>query len=81
MAAEFYLQHEQFEHGFAAIEDDDDKGRDLRRQCGETLVRNIGRMFRTIGLQIGYRYDGSPICVPDDTPAPPDDPENFVAAA
>ena len=38
-------------------------------------------MFRTIGLQIGYRYEGSPICVPDGTPAPPDDPENFVASA
>jgi hypothetical protein len=32
-------------------------------------------------LQIGYRYEGSPIVVPDGTPAPPDDPENFVASA
>ena len=38
-------------------------------------------MFRTIGLQLGYRYEGSPIVVPDGTPAPPDDPENFVASA
>ncbi|HEY2136400.1 MAG TPA: FAD-dependent monooxygenase, partial [Xanthobacteraceae bacterium] len=81
MAAEFYLQHEQFENGFAAIEDDSEEGRMLRRACGEILVQTIGRMFRTIGLQIGYRYDGSPICVPDGTPAPPDDPEGYVPSA
>ena len=38
-------------------------------------------MFRTIGLQLGYRYEDSPIVVPDGTPPPPDDPENFVASA
>jgi 2-polyprenyl-6-methoxyphenol hydroxylase-like FAD-dependent oxidoreductase len=81
MAAEFYLQHEEFEHGFAAIEDDTDAGHALRRRCGDALVRGVGRMFRTLGLQIGYRYDASPICVPDGTPAPPDDPETYVPSA
>ena len=81
MAAEFYLQHEAFEHGFAAIEDDTDEGRALRRRCGDALVRGVGRMFRTLGLQIGYRYDGSPICVPDGTAAPADDPETCVPSA
>ena len=38
-------------------------------------------MFRTIGLQLGYRYEDSPIIVPDDTEPVPDDPENFVASA
>jgi hypothetical protein len=38
-------------------------------------------MFRTIGLQLGYRYEGSPICVPDGTPAPPDDAEQFEPSA
>ena len=81
MAAEFYLQHEEFEFGFAAIEDDTEEGRALRRRCGDALVRGVGRMFRTLGLQIGYRYDGSPICVPDGTAAPPDDAENYVPTA
>jgi 2-polyprenyl-6-methoxyphenol hydroxylase-like FAD-dependent oxidoreductase len=81
MAAEFYLQHEQFEHGFASIEDDTEEGRALRRRCGEALVGSVGRMFRTLGLQIGYRYDGSPICVPDGSPAPPDDPATYVPTA
>ena len=81
MAAEFYLQHEEFEHGFAAIADDTDEGRALRQRCGDALVRGVGRMFRTLGLQIGYRYDASPVCVPDGTPAPPDDPETYVPSA
>jgi hypothetical protein len=38
-------------------------------------------MFRTIGMQIGYRYEDSPIIVPDGSPAVPDHPENFVASA
>ena len=81
MAAEFHLQHEEFERGFAAIEDEGEEGRALRRRCGEALVRNVGRMFRTIGLQIGYRYEASPICIADGTPAPPDEPAAYVPTA
>jgi len=81
MAAEFYLAHEHFDEGLGAIDDDSDKGRTLRDRLGRELVRDIGAMFRTIGMQIGYRYDGSPICVPDGTPAPPDHPEHFVPSA
>ena len=81
MAAEFYLAHGGFADGIAAIEDDTDSGRQIRRRLGESLNRDVGRMFRTAGLQLGYRYEGSPICVPDDTPAPPDDPEQFTPSA
>ena len=28
-------------------------------------MTELGRAFRTLGLQIGYRYEGSPILVPD----------------
>src|SRR5262249_1540664 len=52
-------------------------GAEVRRRMGEVLVRDIGRLFRTVGLQIGYRYENSPICIPDGTPAYPDDPEVF----
>jgi 2-polyprenyl-6-methoxyphenol hydroxylase-like FAD-dependent oxidoreductase len=81
MAAEFYLAHGEFVDGIAAIEDDSDAGRQLRRRLGASLTRDVGRMFRTAGLQLGYRYEDSPICVADGTPAPPDDPEEFVASA
>lgn len=78
---EFYLAHEDFDEDLAAIEDDSAEGRALRERVGPRLVQSIGRMFGTIDLQIGYRYDNSPIIVPDDTFAAPDDPENFVASA
>jgi 2-polyprenyl-6-methoxyphenol hydroxylase-like FAD-dependent oxidoreductase len=80
-SAGFHLSHGNFERGFAAIEDDSDEGRALRAKLGPQLVRDVGRMFRTIGVQLGYRYEDSPICVPDGTPPPPDDPEHFVASA
>ena len=81
MAAEFYLAHEHFEDGLSAIEDDSEQGRTLRARLGRELERDVGAMFRTIGLQLGYRYEDSPICVSDGTPAPPDDPEKFVPSA
>jgi 2-polyprenyl-6-methoxyphenol hydroxylase-like FAD-dependent oxidoreductase len=81
MAAEFYLAHEQFEDGLGAIEDDGEQGRALRQRLGRKLEQDVGAMFRTIGLQLGYRYEDSPICVPDGTPAPPDNPETFVPSA
>ena len=47
---------------------------------GETLLRDVGRMWRTPGLQIGYRYEDSPICVPDGTAPYPDTPHEFIAS-
>jgi 2-polyprenyl-6-methoxyphenol hydroxylase-like FAD-dependent oxidoreductase len=79
--AGFHLAHGQFESGFSSIEDDSAEGRALRALLGPQLVMQVGAMFRTIGLQLGYRYEGSPIVVPDGTPEPPDDPENFIASA
>jgi hypothetical protein len=38
-------------------------------------------MFRTLGVQLGYRYDPSPICVPDGTPPPADEPETYIPTA
>ena len=45
------------------------------------LERKIGGEFRTLGLQLGYCYENSPICVPDGTPPPPDDPATYTANA
>jgi 2-polyprenyl-6-methoxyphenol hydroxylase-like FAD-dependent oxidoreductase len=83
MAAEFYLAHEDIDMNMnlSLIDDDSHAGRALRARLGPQLVHQIGAMFRTIGLQLGYRYEDSPIIVPDGTPTPPDDPEMFVASA
>ncbi len=81
MTAEFYGEHQKFDDGIAAIEDAGPRGEEVRARVGEALVRGVGRMFRTTGMQIGYRYEGSPICVGDQTPPEPDHPENFVPSA
>jgi 2-polyprenyl-6-methoxyphenol hydroxylase-like FAD-dependent oxidoreductase len=81
MAAEFYLAHEHFEQGLSAIDDDSSEGRALRTKLARELEHDVGAMFRTIGLQLGYCYEGSPICVADGTSEPLDDAENFVPSA
>jgi hypothetical protein len=80
LTAEFYGEHGKFD-GLAAIEEDSAAGAQARQRIGEALVSGIGRMFRTAGLQLGYCYENSPICVPDCTPPCPDDPEDFTPSA
>jgi 2-polyprenyl-6-methoxyphenol hydroxylase-like FAD-dependent oxidoreductase len=80
MSAEFHSDQQRGDDGIEAIDDDSPAGAIARKRIGEALVRAIGRQFRTTGLQIGYRYEDSPICVPDGTPPEPDDAENFVAS-
>jgi hypothetical protein len=78
MSAEFHVEHGKLGDQLATIEDDSAAGAQARARLGEALVRGVGRMFRTTGLQIGYRYENSPICVDDGTPPDPDNPEAFV---
>jgi hypothetical protein len=42
----------------------------VRREVGDLIQQQKIREFRTLGVVIGYHYDGSPILVPDGTPAP-----------
>lgn len=52
------------------ILDDTAAGAATRRRIGEHM-RVAGREdWDSIGLQLGYRYDDSPLCVPDGTPPP-----------
>jgi 2-polyprenyl-6-methoxyphenol hydroxylase-like FAD-dependent oxidoreductase len=80
-ATGFYQGHRDFERGVETIEDATAEGDEIRKRLGEQLLRDIARMFRTTGVQLGYRYDPSPICVPDGTPPPTDDPETYVPTA
>ena len=81
MATEFHLAHGAFAGDMAAIEDASEAGEALRRRVGGGLTETVGRMFRTAGLQLGYRYEASPICMADDASPPPDDPERFMPSA
>lgn len=53
--------------------DDTPEAEALRREIGAGLKESTQAEWQSWGLQVGYRYDDSPICIPDGTPAPPDD--------
>jgi 2-polyprenyl-6-methoxyphenol hydroxylase-like FAD-dependent oxidoreductase len=48
-----------------------------RSNCGY----DYGARYEDAGLQLGYFYEGSPVIVPDGTPAPVDDPRNYSPIA
>jgi 2-polyprenyl-6-methoxyphenol hydroxylase-like FAD-dependent oxidoreductase len=50
----------------------DEKGEQARAKVRAYVEKHIGDGWDTLGLQIGYRYDESPICIPDGTAPPPD---------
>jgi 2-polyprenyl-6-methoxyphenol hydroxylase-like FAD-dependent oxidoreductase len=62
------------------IEHDDAAGEAARTELSARL-RRLARQFNASGLQLGHRYNGSPICIADGTPPPPDDPNVYVPTA
>ncbi|MCC2098781.1 MAG: FAD-dependent monooxygenase [Hyphomicrobiales bacterium] len=81
MATKFYESHLEFGEGLSAIEDDSPAGEQIRAEAAPKMMQQVARMFRTTGLQLGYRYDRSPVCIDDGSPAIADDPEHFIASA
>lgn len=57
------------------------EGEQCRREVGETFVTSLHDEWVSWGIQLGYRYDNSPIVVGDGTPAPADDPGEYVQTA
>ncbi|WP_194724990.1 FAD-dependent oxidoreductase [Noviherbaspirillum malthae] len=57
----------------AAVCDDTPEGERVRREIGKRMRDSTRVEWESLGLQIGYRYEDSPICVPDGTPPLPDD--------
>jgi hypothetical protein len=52
-----------------------------RRVFGAKFTATMRREWFTIGIQLGYRYENSPICIPDGTPAPPDETATYTQTA
>ena len=77
-ATEFFFSHAR-EQETTAIAEDSERGRRVREEVGTALLENLGRMTESLGLQIGYQYHPSPICISDGTPPLPDDPDHYVA--
>ncbi|WP_103383217.1 FAD-dependent monooxygenase [Pseudonocardia dioxanivorans] len=60
------------------LDQTDETGDSARRAMGELIHTLRGREYRSIGVQLGYRYVDSPACIPDGTAAPPDEPDVYV---
>ncbi|WP_259460699.1 FAD-dependent monooxygenase [Paraburkholderia sp. BL23I1N1] len=60
------------------LDDDSAEGARLRREVGERIRAAKLREFATLGVVLGYRYEESPVIVPDGTPPPVRDFVNYV---
>jgi hypothetical protein len=81
MATSFYQHNEAFAQWSPQLEEDSAEGERARGEFGAALVSKVGGEFRTLGLQIGYAYENSPICVADGSAPPPDDPATYLPNA
>ena len=54
------------------IEEDSEEGKQLREKARAAILRTRAKEFQhdSAGIELGYRYENSPICVSDGTPAP-----------
>ena len=63
-----------------ALDADTPEGDALRARLQDDL-RGQEKLLKSSGVLLGYRYTDSPICVPDGTAEPPDDPRVYVPTA
>ena len=54
-----------------AIADDNAEGARVRREMGAAIIASQTKVYVTDGTALGYVYEGSPICWPDDSAAAP----------
>lgn len=57
----------------AAVFEPGSAGDVARHEFGSWYAAEMRREWFTLGIHLGYRYDDSPVIVPDGTPAPPDE--------
>src|SRR5215216_3121588 len=61
--------------------DESEQGARTRERLGREFSALMRHEWFTLGVHLGYRYESSPICWPDGTSAPPDDPKVYVPTA
>jgi 2-polyprenyl-6-methoxyphenol hydroxylase-like FAD-dependent oxidoreductase len=67
--------------GHPDIADDTPQGAATREKVGREFTAMMRREWFTLGIHLGYRYEGSPICWPDGTAPPPDEARSYVPVA
>jgi 2-polyprenyl-6-methoxyphenol hydroxylase-like FAD-dependent oxidoreductase len=63
------------------VDDDGVEAELIRQQLGEALSRHVRNEFNIPGLQLGLRYEGSPIVSTESTVCPADVPNHFASDA
>jgi len=66
---------------FPWIDEDGAAADQARHELGEKVKATTRREWESDGVQLGYRYDRSPICWDDGSVGPPDDPSDYVQTA
>lgn len=61
--------------------DDTPEGEAQRRAVGAEMSEALRQEWYSLGIGMGYRYDKSPIVVPDGTPPTADDPTIYIPTA
>jgi 2-polyprenyl-6-methoxyphenol hydroxylase-like FAD-dependent oxidoreductase len=61
--------------------DDTAEGEKARKEFGDNYTEMMKREWYSIGIHLGYMYEGSPIIVPDGTPQPPDTVQSYTPTA
>jgi 2-polyprenyl-6-methoxyphenol hydroxylase-like FAD-dependent oxidoreductase len=64
--------------GYADMLRDDAAGDACRRRIGAQLASSLHQEWNSLGVDLGYRYDGSPVVVGDGSLPTPDDPSQYV---
>jgi hypothetical protein len=57
------------------------EGDRARREFGEAYTQEMAREWFANGIHLGYRYEGSPVIVPDGTAEPPDTVSTYTQTA
>jgi 2-polyprenyl-6-methoxyphenol hydroxylase-like FAD-dependent oxidoreductase len=63
------------------ITDDTPQGAATRAKVGTEFTEMMRHEWFTLGIHLGYRYEGSPVCWPDGSPPPPDEARAYVPTA
>ncbi|KRB96187.1 2-polyprenyl-6-methoxyphenol hydroxylase [Hydrogenophaga sp. Root209] len=62
----------------AAVCDLTPEGEQVRQDLGRRLRESTRVEWESLGLQLGHRYDDSPICIPDGTTPTPDEYSTYI---
>jgi 2-polyprenyl-6-methoxyphenol hydroxylase-like FAD-dependent oxidoreductase len=66
---------------FSRVLDDGAEGDEARAKIGAVMSEALNQEWTSTGVGLGYRFEGSPLIVPDGTPEPPDTVETYTQTA